>query len=165
MWVHIVCKNLSKYCYRKLQKDNSTWFCVDCLKKEMPFSDLSDNQLKMFMSGKTIISPNLVKENQNDQLVPQEFGAAIKRNLYTPQEINGIQISKESHNLFIHINIASITYHIDELHSFINDLKCKPNIIGISGCRLIKNKPPLTKTDLPNFCFDSLQQNLEKEAR
>ena len=106
MWVHIVCKNLSKYCYRKLQKDNSPWFCVDCLKKEMLFSDLSDNQLKIFMSGKTIVSPNLVKENQNDQLVPQEIGVAIKSNLYTPQEINDIEISKESHNLFIHVNIT-----------------------------------------------------------
>ena len=84
MWVHIACNNLSKHCYRKLQKDNSPWFCVDCLKKEMPFSDLSDNQLKIFLSGKTIISPNMVEENQIDQLVPQEFGVAIKNNLYTP---------------------------------------------------------------------------------
>ena len=37
---------------------------------------------------------------------------------------------------------------------FINDLKCKPNIIGISECGLIKNKPPLTNIDLPNFCFE-----------
>ena len=106
MWVHTVCNNLSKYCYRKLQKDNSPWFCVDCLKKEMSFTNLSDNQLKIFMPGKTIISPNLVEENQNDQLVPQEFGAATKNNLYTPQEINNIEISKESHNLFIQMNIA-----------------------------------------------------------
>ena len=154
MWVHKVCNNLSEYYYKKLQKDNSPWFCVDCLKKEMPFFNLSDNQLKIFMSGKTIISPNLVEENQNDQLVPQEFGAAIKNNLYTPQEINDTEISKESHNLFIYMNIASITYHIDKLHSFINDLKCKLNIIGISECGLIKNKPPLTNIDLPNFCSE-----------
>ena len=87
MLVHIVCNNLTKYCYRKLQKDNSPWFCVVCLQKEMPFSNLSDKQLKIFMSGKTIISPNLVKENQNHQLVPQEYDAAIENNLYVPQQI------------------------------------------------------------------------------
>ena len=103
---------------------------------------------------KTIISPNVVQENHNDQLILQEFGAAIKNNLYTPQEINDLEISKESHNLFIHINIASITYHIDELHSLINDLKYKPNIIGIFECGLIKNKPTLTNIYLPNFCFE-----------
>ena len=71
-------------------------------------------------------------ENQSDQLTPQEFDAAIKSNLYTPQEVNDLEICKESHNVFIHMNIASITYHIDEIHSLINDLKCKQNIIGIS---------------------------------
>ena len=69
-------------------------------------------------------------------------------------KFNDIENSTESYNLFIHMNIASITYHIDELHSFINDLKWKPNIIGISECGLIKNKPPLTNIDLPNFCFE-----------
>ena len=78
---------------------------------------------------------------------PQEFGAAIKNNLYTPQEINDLEISKEFHSLFIHMNIASITYRNDELHSFINYLKCKPNIIGISECGLKKSKPPLTNID------------------
>ena len=90
MWVHIVYNNLSKYCYRKLQKDNSPSLCMDCLKKEITFSNLSNNRLEIFMSGTTVISPNLVEENQNDQLVPQEFGTAIKNNLYTPHKINDI---------------------------------------------------------------------------
>ena len=55
--------------------------------------------------------------------------------------------------IYIHVNIASITYHIDELHSFINDLKYKPNIVGIPECGLIKNKPPLINIDQPNFLF------------
>lgn len=48
------------------------------------------------------------------------------------KEINDLEIFKESHNLFIYINLASIKYHTDELHLFTNDLNCKPNIIGIS---------------------------------
>lgn len=48
------------------------------------------------------------------------------------KEINDLEIFKESHNLFIYINVASIKYHTDELHLFTNDLNCKPNIIGIS---------------------------------
>ena len=62
------------------------------------------------------------------------------------------------------MNIASITYHIDELHLFINDLKCKPNIIGASECGLIKNKPPLTNIDLPNFCFEFTPAESRKEG-
>ena len=55
-------------------------------------------------------------------------------------------------------------YHIDELHSFINNLKCKPNIIDISEYILIKNKPPQTII-YQIFVFNSLRQSLEKEAR
>ena len=62
----------------------------------------------------------MVEKNQNDQLILQELGGVIKSNLSTPQEINDLEISKESHNLVIQMNIASIPYHIDELHSFID---------------------------------------------
>ena len=77
MWVHMVCNNQSKYCCRKLQNDNFPWFCLNCLGKEMSFSNLSNNQFKTFMSGKTILLPCLVEENQNDQINPQEFSVAI----------------------------------------------------------------------------------------
>ena len=77
MWVHMVCNNQSKYCCRKLQNDNSPWFCLNCLGKAMSFTNLSNNQFKTFMSGKTILLPCLVEENQNDQINPQEFSVAI----------------------------------------------------------------------------------------
>ena len=54
----------------------------------------------MFMSGKTVISLNLAEENQNDQLIPQEFGVAITSNLYNPQEIK-----KFTKNLTIYLYI------------------------------------------------------------
>ena len=90
MRIYIVCNNLSKYYYRKLQKDKYPKLYANCLRKEMAFSNLSENQLKNFMSWKTIISPSLVEENQTDLIIPQEFGAAIKNKLYTPQGINDL---------------------------------------------------------------------------
>ena len=63
------------------------------------------------------------------------------------------------------MNIASITYRVDELHSFINDLKCKPNIIGVCGCGLIKHKSPLTSTDLQNFCFELTPADFRKGGK
>ena len=41
-------------------------------------------------------------------MIPKEFDAAIKNNFHTLQEINGLEIFKELHSLFIHINIESI---------------------------------------------------------
>ena len=66
----------------------------------MPFSNLSNNQSKIFMSEKII---SLAEKNQNDQLIPQKLGAAIKNNLYTPEEVSHLEISKESYNLFMDV--------------------------------------------------------------
>ena len=72
MWVHKVFNNLSKYCYRKLQKDSSPWFCVNCLKKEMPFSNLFDNQFKLGRgkSERSTLSSRIWCWNQKQHVYP-----------------------------------------------------------------------------------------------
>ena len=39
------------------------------------------------------------------------------------------------------------------------------NQIGTSECGLIKNKPPLTNIDLPNFYFEFTPAESRKEAK
>ena len=41
VWVHIKCNNITKYCYRKLEKSKDPWFCKNCIKDIVPFSELS----------------------------------------------------------------------------------------------------------------------------
>ena len=41
-WVHISCNNISRYCYRKLQKDSTPWYCKNCLKQVLPYNKLTD---------------------------------------------------------------------------------------------------------------------------
>ena len=50
-WVHIFCNNITRYCYRKLQKDETPWYCNMCIRQAMPFSNLTEHQLKAFMLG------------------------------------------------------------------------------------------------------------------
>ena len=57
-WVYITCNYLNVYTYRKLQKDKSPWYCLSCLKKEMPFCSLKNEHLQELMHEKIIISPN-----------------------------------------------------------------------------------------------------------
>ena len=63
------------------------------------------------------------------------------------------------------MSIASITCHIHELHLFINNLTCKLNIIGISECGLVRNKPSLTNIDLPNFIFEFIATESTKGGK
>ena len=37
-WVHIKCNFLNKYTYKKLQKDKSPWFYINCIKDQTTFS-------------------------------------------------------------------------------------------------------------------------------
>ena len=59
-WVHISCINISRYCYRELQKDSAPWYCKNCLKQVLPFNKLTDYQLKSVMLGKVLTSPKLL---------------------------------------------------------------------------------------------------------
>ena len=43
-------------------------------------------------------------------------------------------------NLFIHLNISSLSYDIDELKLLLSQMKHRPKIIAISESRLRKNK-------------------------
>lgn len=70
MWVNIICNKLSKYYYRKLQKYYSPQFSTYCLRKEIKFSNLSENQFKTFVPEKTTTCPSLIEENQNFQENP-----------------------------------------------------------------------------------------------
>ena len=36
-WVHIKCNFLNKKTYQKLQNDKTPWFCINCVKEQLPF--------------------------------------------------------------------------------------------------------------------------------
>ena len=59
----ISCNNISRYCYRKLQKDSTLQYCKNCLKQILPYNKLTNYQLKALMLGKVITSPKLLSTN------------------------------------------------------------------------------------------------------
>ena len=112
-WVHISCNNISRYCYKKLQKDTSPWYCKTCIKTIMPYSNLTDHQLEAFMLGKIITSPSLTLI-ENDLLFPNEILEDFSKTEYiTPEDFFSSTYKIKSKELFIHLNISSISYHID----------------------------------------------------
>ena len=61
--VHIYCSNITRYCYRKLQKNETPWYCKICTRWAMPFCNLADHQLEVLMLGKLITFPKLILSN------------------------------------------------------------------------------------------------------
>ena len=57
-WVHIACNNLNVFTYQKLQKDKSTWYCICCFRKELPYGSTNDTQLKKLLHREVVVSAN-----------------------------------------------------------------------------------------------------------
>ena len=152
-WVHISCNNITRYCYRKLQKDETTCYCKICLGQAMPFSNLTDHQLETFMLGKLITSPKLIQSN-NQLLFPNDDTENIPKNQYlTPNNFYEIQNKTKSKQLYIHLNISSISYHIYDLVSLIANCKTKPKVIGVSERRMRTRRPPFPNVSIDNYIY------------
>ena len=54
------------------------------------------------------------------------------------------ELSTKKQNLYMHLNISSLSYHHLELYNLIADMKIKPKRIGISESRLQKSKQHIT---------------------
>ena len=61
--VHISINKISRYCYTKLQKDSTPWYCKNCVKQVLPFNKLTDYHLKALMLGKVLMYPKLLSTN------------------------------------------------------------------------------------------------------
>ena len=97
--IHIVCNDLDKKTYKLIQGSSTKWFCINCTKKEIPFTSQTNQQeLEKIYGGKHII-PYKASENEN----------------YTAKINN--QISDENDENFI----KSLFHDINELNEKLNE--------------------------------------------
>ena len=52
------------------------------------------------------------------------------------------------------MNISSLQYHVDDLRYLVESCPNKPKVIGITECRLRKNKEVLSNIDLNDYSFE-----------
>ena len=137
-WVHIKCNFLNKYTYKKLQKDKSPWFCINCIKSQLPFQSQVNIDLQSehnSLAAKKAKLEEIFEHLDLDEDCPStEF--------YTPCEFSKLNLEKS--HLYIHLNISSLSFHIDELHLLLSQIKHRPKIIAITESKLRKNKDSLT---------------------
>ena len=83
------------------------------------------------MLEKVLTSPKLLSTNNYLLFPDEECENEAKTELMTPGDF--YQISNDnSNNLFLHMIISSVSYHIDDLNTLIINCKDKPKVIGIS---------------------------------
>ena len=139
LWVHIKCNNLTTFCYRKLQTSQEPWYCKSCIKQILLFSKLSESQLSRITKENLISSPKKLIRDNNLVFLNDQYGTAIKNDSFTPDEFyKNLKTISPTYNLYLHMNISSLQYHIDDLRYLVESCPSKPKIIGITECRLRK---------------------------
>ena len=159
-WVHIKCNFIDQPTYENLKLSNETWYCLNCTKNIIPFSNVSNELLQLLIQGKNITntSDNIDIENSKNSnffnLLNQTNIEGNKNNTkckyYTPSELNTIKI-KHSDISMLHLNISSLGYHFDAFQTLLSIINLKPDFIGITETRHMKGKQPLVDTTLDKY--------------
>ena len=151
-WVNIKCNNITKFYYQKLEKDKAPWYCKKCISQVIPFSSLSKSQLDKVMIDKTLVSP---KNLQKGKIINpnQEQENITHYDLLTPEEFNDLDIPISS-SLYLHMNIVSLSYHIDDFKALVLNCPIKPTLIAISESGIRTNRQTLANIHLQEYTFE-----------
>ena len=111
------------------------------------------------MNGNRILSPNpkfISSVIKQSEYFDEEILEKVSNKYYTPTKFNNAlnELSTKKQNLYMHLNISSLSYHHLELYNLISDIKITPKIIGISESRLQKSKQHVTNISLPNYVYE-----------
>ena len=142
----------------------SYWQCDNCSMNTLPFSKINDENLKLSIQGFSSVAasrlsnlPSFSMQSLLDQMPGQNFSTdeflsnSIESKYYTPAEFMSDKLSKKSFTM-IHLNIASLQCHIDELRDLLHLLNHPFEIICITETRLHDDKP-LSNINIEGYEF------------
>ena len=167
----ICCSNCSRYFHISCSGSSGknalsilNWQCSKCLIEVLPFSTIGQNELLLALNGCNQVEidtlnkePSFTIKSLLDKMPGQKFSTDeflsdnTKSIYYTAGEFMTGKFSDKKFSI-MHLNIASLQKHIDELRSFLYGLKHMFDVICISETRLYEDKP-LVNIDIDGFKF------------
>ena len=110
-------------------------------KPKPDISSMTPIQLKKFVDQCENID-NQLKLNETDDSDNNDFsGSSVNSKYYDLKNFNSLKQDKSSSFGLLHVNIASLNAHIDDLRTVLSRLKYNFDIIGISEHKIGKNLP------------------------
>ena len=149
-------------CIKKIAKENNSVFvrlpfpveCEDNIfgkpeeKPRPDVSSLTPDQLKKFVKQCDLIQEQLQEtRDDNEELV----STSVNSKYYDIKQFNKIKHDKESSFGLLHVNIASLNAHIDDLRTVLSRLKPDIDIIGISEHKIKKDQKPSNNIDIGGY--------------
>ena len=85
--------------------------------------------------------------DENEELV----STSVNSKYYDIKQLNKLKHDKESSFGLLHVNIASLNAHIDDLRTLLSRLKPEIDIIGISEHKIKKDQKPSNNIDIGGY--------------
>ena len=114
-------------------------------KSKSDVSSLTPYQLKKFVSQHESIM-NQFSCDENDGI-----SSSVNSKYYTVRNFNTLKPDQQSSFGLMHINIASLNKHFDDLEALLSRLKFNFDVIGISEHKIRRGIPPSTNISLEGY--------------
>ena len=169
--IAIDCITCKKSFHKKCSIKNSNvenWECDPCLLNNLPFFNLENTEFGITLDGRSLpklntlnILPSFSIQTLLDKISgavtieTDEFLAdTIESKYYKPEEFITAKIPKNTFSI-LHLNVASLQAHIDDLKSLLALLNHPFHIIGITETKILDGKEPLIKIDIDGYVFEN----------
>ena len=168
LWIHIKCNNISPSKYEELIGDKEPWICIKCINSYLPFGQCNDKIFYINQEGVSTESnlENLkFSTNQNDKQLKKNICDLIIENT-DPQNENKnfckyydldkfIKSKFKSYGNFsvLHLNIASLQFHLEDLKIILKILDYPFDIIAISETKIKKGINPIPDLNILNYQY------------
>ena len=167
--ISIDCSSCKKSFHKKCSVKNSqakNWECDPCHLANLPFSNLGDTEFCVTLDGRSLpkmdtlnILPSFSIQTLLDKIsgavtieTDEFLSDSIESKYFKPEEFITANISKNAFSI-LHLNIASLQAHINDLRSLLALLNHPFHIIGISETKIIDGKDPSIQIDIDGYIF------------
>ena len=131
LWIHIKYNNINVKAYNLLINDNTVWYCLTCSKKLYPFLVPNDNDFHSTIQGKTIkfkaftrkrsSIENVITDKLNDAVSESDLENSSQ--YFEVDDFNkAFNSSNHKGTNFFHVNISSLSYNFDHLHTLLSKI-------------------------------------------
>ena len=146
----------------KIANENNSYFTrlpfpVECednifgkpeAKRAPDITSMSSSQLKKFIRECESIEKQLSSDDDDNN---ELFTSTVNSKYYNVSNFNKIKIDKKSSFGLVHINIASLNKHFDDLDELLSRLKFDFDVIGISEHKISKDGHPSNNISLSGY--------------
>ena len=171
-WVHIKCNNISPSKYDELvnqkENDKEPWICINCINSNLPFGQNSNKIFYLNQNG--IATESNLEEirfslSRNDKELAKQISNLIIENtdpenentnfcnFYDVKKFTKSKFNSDSNFSILHLNIASLQFHFDDLIILLQLLDHPFDIIAISETKIQKGTCLIKDINIPNYNY------------